>query len=345
MKSIITFFICVLTLSINAQTVPEVQQTMITKVTATWCTNCGSWGWSFYEDLAEDNDDKALMIKAHSSGVLVNDVSQDLADNFNASSQPRFIVNNTDQNASSSSSATKRTEIKAMVDNAFLQTPTVNAGVTVTLDANNLIIQVRTKFFQTTSGEFYTNVYVVEDNVIANQAGSNGGTNTSHQDIIRTTANSSTFGEQVANGSVSMGTESVQEYTVPINSEWNLDNVEFVAVVWSKSSNTYNFENGSSVSLAAATSIAQDISEEIQLTVQPTLVSHDTNISISLEENQDLSIELMNLQGQSVKNIHTGALASGQHIFNVEKGDLASGIYLVSIQGKNGLATRKIVIQ
>lgn len=345
MKQLLTFFTAILFVTqMNSQTVPEVQQSMITKVTATWCPHCGTWGWDFYENISNDNDSKALMLKAHYSGDLQTNIGQDLANNFNSQSQPRFVVNNTDQNVTTSTASAKRTNIQQIVDDVYEQAPVVNAGVLATLDNNQVSISVKTKFFQATSGEFHTNVYIVEDGVIANQSGNSAGANTVHEDIIRTTASGTTFGALVTNGTVDAGMEFTQSYTIPVNSGWNMDNVEFVAVVWSKSGETYTFENGSAAALSTSTPV-KDIAEEIQLNIQPTLVSYDTNISISLDKNQDLSIELINLQGQVVKEIHTGNLGAGQHHFNVAKADLASGIYLVSIQGNEGIASRRIVIE
>jgi hypothetical protein len=337
------FILVLLTNGLQGQTVPETQQSLITKVTATWCINCGTWGWDFYEDLSEDNDTKALMMKAHYSGSLVNEVSEGIASNFNANSQPRFVLDNMDQNASSSNTSSLRTSMKAAVDANYEQAPVVNAGVSVEMSNGEFIVNVKTKFFQTASGEYYTNVYVVEDNVMANQSGQ-GSSPVSHPDIIRVAAHSSTFGEQVVNGNAVVGMEISHSYTIPVNPIWNTDNLEFVAVVWSKSGTKYSFENGSSTTLSMSSPVA-DIADEIGLTVQPTLAIDQTNVALSLTENRDLSISLFNLQGQEVKNIHTGNLSTGDHSFLIEKGNIASGMYIVSIQTKDGVATRKIVFE
>lgn len=329
-------------LSLQAQFVPQEQQTLITKVTATWCSNCGTWGWSFYEGLSEDNDDKALLIKAHYSGDLQNAIGTEMGNNFNVSGQPRFIVNNTDKNANSGNIGSLRTSIESEVDNNFIQTPSVNAGVSVSLDNNELTINVKTKFFEAVSGEYYTNVYLVEDNVIANQSGQSN--TTSHQDVVRAAAHSSTFGQLVVNGNAGMGMEVNHSYTVDVNSNWDVDNLEFMAVVWSKSDNTYNFENGSSQTLESSTPV-RDIAEDINLSVQPTLVVENTDINISLEQSDELSIALYNMNGQVVRNIHTGNLNAGNHHFTIEKGNIPSGIYLVHIQNNEGLTTRKVVFQ
>ena len=100
MKHIIfTISILVSSLTIGfSQDVPEVQQSLITKITATWCPNCGGWGWTFFENIYDDNADKALLIAAHYSGELQTSVSSDFADNFNISYQPFFILGNENQN-------------------------------------------------------------------------------------------------------------------------------------------------------------------------------------------------------------------------------------------------------
>ena len=51
-----------------------------------------------------------------------------------------------------------------------------------------------------------------------------------------------------------------------------------------------------------------------------------TNVTLSLTENEDLSIKLFNLQGQEVKNIHTGNLSVGNHSFLIEKGNIAKAV-------------------
>lgn len=343
MKRVYIVFISMLLVNLlQGQTVPETQQSLITKVTATWCSSCGGWGWNFYEGLAEDNDDKALMIKAHYSGDLQNAIGQELASNFNAGSQPRFILNNTDQNANSGNASSLRTSVETAVNANYEQASVVNAGVHAEMNNGELIINVKTKFFQATSGEYYTNVYIVEDNVIANQSGQ--GASTSHQDIIRMAAHSSTFGEQVVSGSAGAGMEVTNSYTIPVNSSWNTDNLEFMAVVWSRSGDTYSFENGSSTTLEISSSVV-DITDEIGLTVQPTVTSDQTNMSFSLPKTEDIAISLFNFQGQEIRNIHTGNLSEGPHSFLVEKENIASGIYILSIQTETGIATKKVVFQ
>ena len=60
--TLLTIF-CIASISLFSQEVMEVQQTLLTKRTATWCPYCGTWGWGFFEDLIEDNEEKAVLIR------------------------------------------------------------------------------------------------------------------------------------------------------------------------------------------------------------------------------------------------------------------------------------------
>jgi len=345
MKRIFTLFLAIImTITIQAQIVPEEQQSLITKVTATWCGNCGTWGWSFYEDISADNDDKALMMKAHYSGDLQNSIGQEMGTNFNITGQPRFFVNNTDQNITPSNTTTKRTEVANAVNDIASQTPIVNAAVDVTITVGEINFEVKTKFFAATSGEYYTNVYIVEDNVIANQSGQSTGANTSHQDVVRGAVDANTFGQLVVDGSAGMNMEVNHSYVIQTDPTWDIENLEFIAVVWSKSEGVYSFENGSS-STNVVISSTEDIADEIDLSVKPTLLEDETTVSLTLEEQTDLSINLYDLNGKVVRQIQQGNLPTGNHQFTIQKDNLAAGMYIVNIQTAKGIATKKIIVQ
>jgi len=236
-KNLLFLFVLLFTLQAQAQEVPEVQKSLVTKVTATWCINCGTWGWSLFEGILEDNAEKALIVANHYSGDLDNPTAEDIASNFNATSQPRFVLDNTDQSASSGSAATKRTEIKNQIDANFLLSPVVNAGLDVILDGNQLIVNTKTKFFQAATGEYYVGVYIIENGVVNFQSGQ--GMNAAHKNIMRTGMSTGTFGDLVMNGNINMGMEFDHDFSIMLNSAWNVDNLEVATIVWKKDADKY----------------------------------------------------------------------------------------------------------
>ncbi len=345
MKRLFTLLVFALFVNVMfAQTVPEEQKSLITKVTATWCSNCGSWGWTFYEDLITDNDDKAIMVAAHYSGSLENTVGTEWSSNLGATSQPRFILNNTDQNVLSNATAARRTEIAAAVTANATMAPIVNAAVDVYDDGT---FNVKTQFFQNATGDYYTSVYVIEENVIANQAGNSSGSNTSHHDILRAAVTPTTFGDMTGSGTINSGAIFDNTYNYTLNSGWNMDNLHFAAIVWEKVGDKYEYVNGSitnSITPANPTAV-KDLSNEIKVSVQPNIIKENAQLVLELDEQKDLEIRMVNLLGQEVKAIHSGNLNEGKQIFEIQKENISNGIYFIQISSEGKTLTEKIIFQ
>ena len=91
MKSKITLLVLLIffgfAMSAQVPDAPQTSMPVITKIAATWCPPCGSWGWDFFEHMLEDNTDDAIIMAVHHSGDLVNPTASALTSNLNASSQ------------------------------------------------------------------------------------------------------------------------------------------------------------------------------------------------------------------------------------------------------------------
>ena len=330
----------------QAQEVPEVQQSLITKVTATWCINCGTWGWAFFEDILADNGDKAIMWKAHYSGDLQSPVANNLASNFNVSGQPRFILNNTDQGVSSGNSATKRTAVQETVNANAELAPLANTGIIATLDGNTISVQTKTRFFQEASGDYFLGLYIVEDGVIADQSGQ--GNNTSHSNILRTAFTTSAFGEQIAEGQTSAGTEIDYSQSISVNAAWNTDNVKIVAIIWEKTGATsYEFVNGNTVTeFTTPVSVNTFAEAGNRLQVLSDFSADGTQFQLDLQQSvQQAQLGVYNLNGQLVEVLHNGTLAEGQQTFRLPGALPAAGYYIVRLETELGELVERFVVQ
>ncbi|MFK7807888.1 MAG: Omp28-related outer membrane protein, partial [Saprospiraceae bacterium] len=233
--------------SVQAQDAPEVQNSLISKITATWCPPCGGWGWDFFHELEDDNSDKALVIAVHhSNSQLETPTSSALTDNFNTNSQPRFIFNNQDQGALPSNSADKRIDIQNMVNTNNASSPVVNTGLQAfhDMDNNTITVKTKSKFFQEADGEYYLGVYVIEDDVEAPQAPSNN--ITMHSNVLRTGLSTDHFGVALASGTIAVDTETELEFSIDINSDWNMENVTMASIIWKSENGAYTFVNTNS---------------------------------------------------------------------------------------------------
>ena len=327
-------------------TVEETQRSIFTKITATWCPNCGTWGWTFMENMIDEIDDKAIVIGAHYSGDLGESVSQDWTSNFNVNGQPRFVLNNIDLGINSSNHTSKVMEVMNNIDNFAEQTPVANVGLEAVYTASNeMVVFTNTKFFQDASGRYTLALYVLEDEVIANQAGQ--GSMTVHPKVMRMAIGDS-FGEEIVNGNAAAGMEVAGQYTMAIDPEWDLGNISVLGVIWQEVNGTNLFVNAfEDNTFAASTSNKSVLAEQVEMNVMPNIITDVANITLNLTESvKDAEINLIDLTGKELSTIFSGDLMSGTHSLSLERSKVSSnGIYLLQMQSANGVITKKVIFQ
>ncbi len=84
--------------------------------------------------------------------------------------------------------------------------------------------------------------------------------------------------------------------------------------------------------------------DPFQLEVFPNPASQFLNISIQLDQSQQLQYRLLNVNGQSVLQ-QTKSLAGGQRQFQIETGHLPKGLYFLQLESGKGLSVKKVMIQ
>lgn len=70
-----------------------------------------------------------------------------------------------------------------------------------------------------------------------------------------------------------------------------------------------------------------------------------TSFSLTVGDNQEITITVYNVLGIQVQRLFTGMMEAGEtKTFTIEAGDLPSGIYLYHVKGKNISVTRQITL-
>lgn len=348
MKSLIFTLLILFSFGLQAQEVEPIQRSLITKRTATWCSPCGGWGWDFFHDAVEQNEEKAFFFAAHHSGDLVNPTSNAITSNWGAIGQPRFYFDEVDIFAGSSTAAAKLVELKDMVDAAYETEPTVGVGLEVFWDVENeqILINTNTKFFQNATGEFYTGVYLVEDNVINFQQGQ--GSDANHERVLRASFSDDAFGVPFVDSEFAANDEFPNQFTMtgienPMVS--NLD-YEYVAVVWQKVGDLYEVAN-----VNGTTEISEFVINSIEeitttgVTVYPSvfsdLVTVDFELTTAVERAE---FTVYDLTGKAVFTSVTNSLSSGQQAISLDLSAIATtGTYLLSMDLDGQQLTRKLI--
>jgi len=230
-----------------AQEILPKQQALITKIAATWCINCGTWGWDTYEGIIAENSDNALIITAHYNGDLFTKTARSLSDNFGSVGQPQFYLGNELTRLHEGNRVAKQAEIKEAVKVISTQMPVANTGIQYQWNDQELKVRVKTKFFQNTSDEFYVATYILESGVLNFQTGKEAVV--AHSKVLRGSFTENDFGIAIGSQGISDGTEFVRNQMMDLPANWDKDSLEVLAIIWKKIGDTYQYVNGSKIQI------------------------------------------------------------------------------------------------
>lgn len=76
----------------------------------------------------------------------------------------------------------------------------------------------------------------------------------------------------------------------------------------------------------------------------PNPFNSSTVISFNLPEKGQVKLKLFNIAGEEIKTFINSEMEQGLHQFRMVADDISSGVYLYTIETKNALETRKIIL-
>ena len=327
-----------------AQQVEQQQRSLVTKRTADWCPNCGTWGWTYFVDAIEQNGDKAVYIAAHYDGNLADDAANDITENFGGGYQPRFFFNQTDQSVNSGNVNAKLSALKTAINNAYEQAPIANSGFEPFYLNGEIRVNAKVKFFQAAQGEFYLGIYLLEDNVTAYQASI--GNNAVHKRLFRKSFTPETFGKLITNGSVNAGQEFDLDFALPNGNPANFD-YEVVGIIWKKEGSKFvpvNVWSTDDISLVSGVSIIEPTNEVL---VVPTVTTNAARIIVqSIEDQPVATVDVLDVNGRIVATLHDGFLKKKFSDFEVDRNLVGqSGLYFVRLTTPSFILVEKVVFQ
>ncbi len=326
-----------------AQEVMPVQASLITKRTATWCPHCGTWGWSLFKDLLEDNKGKAVFFAAHYSGDLANTTATQITANFDAAYQPVFYYNEINQEATSSNTSAVLSSMTQKVNTAHTSQPIANVGFDSSYANGTMNVNAKVKFFQAAEGEYYLGVYLIEDHVIANQASI--GANANHRRVLRSSFSTSTWGELIGNGSIAAGHEFTHTFSQTVDNPAAHD-YSLAGVIWKKEGDKYKVVNTWAKDIEGGALSTDEPSAINPIVVNPNLIHTSASVQIHLtSEAHHVALELYNAQGAKVKSIFKGNLAAGDHRFELSRDGAGNGVYLLLFKADGSEWVEKVVFQ
>ncbi len=347
----------------HAQTVRQENQAMVGKITATWCPPCGSWGWALAEEimgrLGEENSFYVGIFNSPrndwSNGKFRNKTAIEWANQFVMSGWPSFSINGVDKSAKNSSSqgvntAGVKNDIYAAFD-AFKAQPVVaGTGYWYRKTGTEITVQIKTKFFEDVTGDYYVAAYLVEDGALNPQNAKTTTTQTiEHHNVLRGSMGSHSgtpvWGTKVGSDTIKAGDEFETSYTVDIGvePEWDVAKMKVVTVIWKKNAmNKYEYVNGNDKNEFPAS--VEDVTKGMSsLALYPNPATNNAMLSVMMDKASDVQIRVTDVTGRVIYSENT-RFNTGINGWNIETSGWSAGTYLVSLTTPKGTLTERLAI-
>ena len=337
MKLLITLFASFgLLCNISSQSlnVPFQKKPFLTKTTASWSSSCGDYLW-LTDSIHDTHHDSIVFVNFHVATSTIGDFySGKFHNEINGGgSISAFNVDGTRMSKPHSYNT-----IMSFSSGQIAAPIIANIAFKSVQNGNNLTVNTTTEFFDNSSGEFYVNVFIVENDISAQQNTANGYIPAIHKRVSRgpiMSGNSGIWGEQIATGSVTSGSRYDVSFTTTLNSAWVTSNLEIVAVIWRKDAGVYETLNSEDIESPLTTSTIEN-SNLSKINVYPNPALNVLNIENIVGVQQ---FELIDISGKIVKS---GTLSEQSNTISL--GDLTKGSYMLRVTSAKRTSLQKIII-
>ena len=326
----------------SAQGVAPTQRPIVNKVTATWCSPCGGWGWDLFEGLVDTLDARAVPLALHYSGDLANPAAAFIADQLDATGQPQFFIGDERQSATASTRAAARDSIAARVARRADAPATV--GVTLERRTSADSVHAALEFFADAQGSFRVAVYAVEDGIVNRQA--SRGPDAVHERVLRGSVGGPPSGAAVASPLAAAGLRRAVAFALDLDPSWERDRLSLVAVVWrADDADPARLRFVNAFELAdwqAVSSVAETVEDSYATRSYRVGGTARTTITAAAgAAAETLSVRLLDASGRLLarRSVHLVGGASA----TVDWPDVAPGAYVVAVEGARGVVGARVV--
>ena len=230
--------------NVDALEVVKRQRATVTYVGATWCPPCGAYGDPTKEHMESTFGSDVVILNVQSGDAISS--SGEFGPNFGGAFQSFASVNSiphaywssanvamdhrgfySDNNAHASAADANINAILSDVD------VSVGVAATATISGGTVTVETLTKFYSS-QGAHHIGVYLLEDNVMANQTISGSQeAETAHNNVIRFPAfEGNLIGAELIGASFTANQEVSGTYTIPHFTGWNVENLQVAVVIW-----------------------------------------------------------------------------------------------------------------
>lgn len=209
----------------------------------TWCPPCGSYGGPSFDKVVDQLEGSTLScMKVYGSSTpstLNSKYSASMATDYGVKGVPTFFVNKDELNKGGGVYSSVDANVNWVTSKAgVFSGSAVNAGVALdkTISGSTMTVRTKCKFFTDfpAGTDYRLAVYVVEDNIVAEQKTQTGSvTNYIHRNLLRAGNTASYKGEAInSKGAIALNQEFDKDFQISLDPSWNTANLKVIAVIY-----------------------------------------------------------------------------------------------------------------
>lgn len=340
-----------------ASTLPEDKNAVIEEFTGVSCPNCPP-GHTIVKNLKTQHPDDAWVVAYHPTNSSYTtprsssdpDFRRAYLDDFYSSAfigsrfMPGAMIN---RRLWDGARNTSRGTWDANSSTIMQEASPVNMGIEAEYDSTFNEVRVTVELYYTADATPQTlYVMLMEDNLVASQSGSGGGTNYVHSHIFREVLTQGTWGEAIT-VTPTMGNTYSKTFVFDNSAgDYKWEDLALIAFVREVSTEEIITGTGlDDIPLSGVnTGIAgQDLSSQTDIFPNPS--KGLTTAKLTLTEASAVSISLYNTVGQEVASYDYGVRSAGTQSLSFDASTLATGVYTLRIQAGDALGSKRFVKQ
>lgn len=142
---------------------------------------------------------------------------------------------------------------------------------------------------------------------------------------------------------------------VPTANEWRTETVSLSSAQLNGTNVRIKFEFESDggndiyiddINIQGATGVVEAEDGISAFNVFPNPANDNSTVEFSIDESQNMNVDIVDLNGKIVQSVHSGNLAAGMHRMPINVAELSSGMYFVRLQNAEGnYLMRKLLVE
>lgn len=204
------------------------------------------------------------------------------------------------------------------------------------ISATQISLEIEAEFIAPLEGEYRFNIWTLENGIVNYQTSAPQGDNYIHNNVLRNYSGGN-YGEEASlPQQISTNTKYTYSAIIDIDPEWDVDSLEFLAIVqkFTPDSDDREIINSLKINIADPIIVSNVEEEILDFFIYPNPSNDFIHIVLDKKINSELNMSIYNMTGDLIQTQFYNNLQQNYIQYDISK--FASGNYLVVLESENG---------